>query len=168
MLARCPGCGAALPVLDGPTHRYLESSAACWAMYGEVLAREYEHCEYFAVHALTVDAYAVQHPGRPSPQTIQSVAVHLISLCLMLEHGVAIERALDARRAALAVEPQYVWLEPPASLGALTIADVHPATSASDHARRVREWANGAWAAWRPHHATIARWLPKTFTGRTA
>ena len=63
----------------------MESSPSCWAAYGEVLAREYNDPAFMAAHRLTVDAYAVQHPGRPSPQSIQSVALHLISLCLVLE-----------------------------------------------------------------------------------
>ena len=80
----CPGCGALFEERAGPTHRYMESSPACWAAYGEVLAREYSDQAFYAVHRMSVDTYAVQHPGQPSPQTIQSVAVHLIRLCLQL------------------------------------------------------------------------------------
>lgn len=29
--------------MEGPTHRYIVSSSACWALYGEVLAREFEN-----------------------------------------------------------------------------------------------------------------------------
>lgn len=36
----CVGCGGLFPEMDGPTHRYMESSPGCWAAYGEVLARE--------------------------------------------------------------------------------------------------------------------------------
>ena len=31
----CPGCQAPLPALDGPTHRYIGASPACWAIYAE-------------------------------------------------------------------------------------------------------------------------------------
>ena len=44
----CPGCGALLPVENGPTHPYMRSSPACWARYGEVLAREFGDPAYFA------------------------------------------------------------------------------------------------------------------------
>lgn len=81
---RCPGCGVELPAFAGPVHRYMESSPSCWVAYGEVLARECSDPALMAAHRLTVDAYAVQHPGRPSPQSIQSVALHLISLCVVL------------------------------------------------------------------------------------
>jgi hypothetical protein len=59
----CIGCHALFPDVDGPVHRYMESSPGCWASYGEVLVREYTEPSYFGVHRLTVDAYAVQHPG---------------------------------------------------------------------------------------------------------
>ena len=73
----CAGCGALVPVTDGPTHPYIGASPGCWAIYGEVLAREYGEYAYPPVHRLTVDAYAAQHPGVPSRRSIQSVAIHL-------------------------------------------------------------------------------------------
>jgi hypothetical protein len=44
------GCGALLPDVNGPTHPYLGASASCWAVYGEVLAREYGEYRYPPVH----------------------------------------------------------------------------------------------------------------------
>jgi len=49
-----------LPV-DGPTHAHIGATASCWALYGEVLAREFENPDLFAIHQLAVDACAVQH-----------------------------------------------------------------------------------------------------------
>lgn len=43
-------------------------------------------------HRLSVDCHAAQHPGKPSPQAIQSVGVHLVALCLTLEHGMTVEQ----------------------------------------------------------------------------
>ena len=75
-----------MAVVDGPTHRYIGASAGCWALYGEVLAREYgDYALYVPVHRLTVDAYAAQHPGEASRRAVQSVAVHLIRLHFRLE-----------------------------------------------------------------------------------
>jgi len=148
-------------------HRYLESSPACWAAYGEVLEREYADAAYRGVHRLTVDAYAVQHPGRPSPQTIRSAAVHLIRLCLILEHGVATEAAVAAMLAAAARKGAYHWLEPPAGRGARTVADVRRAATPAEHAARVRDWALDAWRAWAPHHAQVRAWLPAGSPRRT-
>ena len=86
-LIPCAGCGAIVPNTDGPTHRYIGASPGCWQRYGQLLAREYGEYAYPDEHRLTVDAYAVQHPGVPGKQSSQSVAVHLMSLCLVLERG---------------------------------------------------------------------------------
>jgi hypothetical protein len=163
-LAKCIGCGGLFLECQGPTHRYMESSPGCWAAYGEVLAREYSDPAYAEVHRLGVDAYAVQHPGNPSPQTIQSVARHLIRLCLLLEHELAMDRANDAMLAA--TKSKFVWLTPPSNRGEITVADVHRATTAEDHTALVRTWAESAWTAWKPHHGQIQAWLPSQFVQR--
>ncbi len=155
----CVGCGGQFPEIDGPVHRYMESSPGCWAAFGEVLAREYSDPTYFGVHRLTVDAYAVQHPGSPSRQSIQSVGVHLIRLCLFLEHGLSAENANGAMLKAAKLKHTFVWLEPPVSLGQLTVADVVKARTAQAHKSAVRAWAQSAWDAWLPHHDIIRTWL---------
>jgi hypothetical protein len=139
----------------------MQSSTGCWAAYGEVLAREYSDPALFAqVHRLTVDTYAVQHPGQPSPQSIQSLALHLVSLCLTLEHGATPLAAMAALRAGAGTKSRYVWLTPPTASGVFTVAQVQPATAARAHAEAVREWALRTWSAWSAHHATIQSWLP--------
>src|SRR5918992_2105890 len=100
----CPGCGLWLERVDGPKHPYLGASASCLALYGEVLAREYSDPALLSIHQLTVDAYAVQHPGVPDRRTRQSVALHLLTLCLFLErgadprHGPALHKRLVGNR----------------------------------------------------------------------
>jgi hypothetical protein len=148
------------PVVEGPVHRYVESSAGCWALYGEVLAREYSDAAYFGVHRLTVDAYAVQHPGQPSPQSVQSVAIHLISLCLSFEHGLPAGEASAAMQQAAKTKAAFRWLAPPGERGRITVIDVHRAGSAAEHAEIVQAWAKSVWSAWSEHHATIRTWLP--------
>lgn len=157
-IKRCFPCGAPVPEQDGPTHRYMASSPGCWAVYGEVLAREYEDVRYAANHRLTVDAYAVQHPGEPGRQALRSVCLHLCSLHLVLERAVPPQRATEML-ASLAERDDYTWLEPPPSTGAVTVADVHAAVDPFDHLARVEDWARSAWAAWRRHHATIRAWV---------
>jgi hypothetical protein len=144
----------------------MESSPGCWAVYGEVLAREYSNVAFSQTHRMTVDAYAAQHPGHPSPQSIQSVAGHLIRLCLLLEHGLEIERADAAMLKAIESKKKFAWLTPPPSRGALTVLYVHPASSVEDHVQRVRAWAGSVWAAWAPHHDQIRQWLPVEFDSR--
>jgi Family of unknown function (DUF5946) len=154
----CIGCGLRLPDADGPTHAYLGASAACWALYGEVLAKEYGEYRYPSVHRLTVDTYSVQHPGTPSRRSIQSVAVHLVSLYLVLEKNYSSEKATAGIRRALARRHEFVWLDPPSTLGSLTILDVRNATDFSQHKAMVKRWAESVWQAWSPHHETVRRW----------
>ncbi len=157
-LVQCIWCKGAFPAEDGPTHEYMESTPGCWSAFGRVLAREYEDQRHFAVHRLTVDAYAVQHPGAPSRQSIQSVGVHLVRLCLFLEHNLAPAQANNAMRAAAKNKSQYYWLVPPADLGALTVADVEVASGVEAHMSAVRNWASQMWKVWSPHHSTVRSW----------
>ena len=156
---RCFACGGMFPAADGPTHRYLESSAGCWAAYGEVLAREYSSLEYGRLHRLTVDTYSVQHPGRPSPQTVQSAALHLVSLCLVLERGASSQEATRAIRIGATRKGCYTWLTPPSSTGSVTVADVLSAPAPDAHLAWVQKWAQDAWLAWQPHHDTVRTWV---------
>ena len=142
----CAGCGAIVPRSDGPRHEYIGASPGCWAIFGEVSARG------MAADQLRVDAYAAQHPGVPSRRSIQSVAVHLISLCLQIKHGAAPARAREGIVAALDIAYRFVWLDPPAFDGTLTIVDV---AAGAD----VRVWAESVWRAWAPHHDTVRAWL---------
>ena len=136
----------------------MESTPGCWASFGRVLAREYEDQRYLGVHRLTVDSYAVQHPGIPSRQSIQSVGVHLVRLCLFLERALSPEGANDAMLAAAKAKSQYVWLEPPSSLGALTIAEVEATTGVAAHYAAVRAWASQMWEVRSTHHSTVRAW----------
>ena len=158
----CPGCGVDLPAANSPTHAYMGASPACWARYGELLAREYENPALFAaVHQLTVDAYAVQHPGVPERRTIQSVALHLSTLCLVLERGA--DPSKGPKLHELIVErPIWHWLAPPEPNGTLTVLDVLSTRSPGEHEAAVRAWAEDIWRAWASHHATVRCWLDQS------
>jgi hypothetical protein len=137
----------------------MESSPACWHAFGQVLEREYSLPDLSAVLRLSVDAYAVQHPGGDSRQAIQSVGVHLARLCLFLERGLAPE---DANAAMLRIgrgKAAMFKLERPSSLGAITVVDVLAAESPEAHAEMSRRWAESAWQAWSAHHETVRRWV---------
>ncbi len=138
----------------------MSSSPGCWSVYSKVLAREYSDPTYFEVHRLTVDVYSAQHPCSTDRQSIQSVGVHLIRLCLFLEHGLTAENANDAMLKAGKDKHSFIFLEPPQSLGSITAADVYKAGSAKEHKAIVREWAQTTWEAWSVHHDTIRERLP--------
>ncbi len=157
---KCFSCGGVYPDIDGPVHHYMNSSPGCWSVYSEVLAREYSDPRYFEVHRLTVDAYAVQHPGSKNRQSIQSVGVHLIRLCLFLEHGLKAEEANEAMLQAGKNKQSFFYLEPPQNFGSITAADIYQAKSVQEHETIVKEWARTVWEAWSTHHDVVREWLP--------
>ena len=150
----CAGCGLVLDRYDGPLHPYLGASAGCWALFGEVLAREFNNPVYMPVHGTTVDTYAVQHPGVPERRSIQSVNLHLVRLCLVLEHRVSPEAATRLmtrvdRRAELP------WLEPPKPNGSITVKEIVQAEAR--HSDAVMDWARDVWDSWETHHDHVRR-----------
>jgi len=162
-MAQCPQCGVELPENDGPTHRYFGASPACWAAYGKVLEREYANPAFFQSHRMTVDAYALQHPGDRSPQAVQSVNVHLISATLIFKYKAPPKRAYQAMSKISAASKKdknlFAWLKPPASLGKITVLDLLPITKVDDHLELIERWAQGAWQAWTEHHGAAEQHL---------
>ena len=146
----CLGCGALVPVTDGPgpTHAYMLASPGCWALFGEVTARVYSDVRYATPGLQVIDAYAVQHPGVPERRSSQSVTIHLVSLCLRLEHGLADDVTIRLIQRLATEKRDWPWLVPPASLGAVTIVDVHAASTPEEHVAAVRAWSESAWDAW--------------------
>ena len=157
--AKCCGCGEEFPGDDGPTHPYVLSSPGCWKAYGDLLAREYQDQSYWPVHRLTVDSYAVQHPGVDTPQARNSVGIHLSRLCLMLEMAWPMQRVNGAMEEITARKSEYPWLTPPAFLGDVTVRHVLAARNASEHADEVERWARSVWAAWAGQHAAVREWV---------
>ncbi|MCX5206483.1 DUF5946 family protein [Streptomyces sp. NBC_00237] len=173
----CVGCGGPVADSQGPTHPYMLGSPGCWHLYGEVIARGHHAARSSATHRHHVDCYAVQHPGgaEHDRQQRRSVAVHLTSLCLLLEHGVpAVKVPVLRGRMSRTVLPRlgltgWPYLPPPAFLGAVTVVDVHRATGGAGdgaaHAAAVRDWAQAAWSAWSGHHEQVRLWASAGLTG---
>ena len=91
VVAACPGCGVSAAAAGGgapPVEHH--ASAGCYALYCQVLARDYANPEYYRLaHQVVVDDYAAQHAGGTSRREIQTVALCLMTLCLFVEGGVA-------------------------------------------------------------------------------
>jgi len=151
----CFSCGAECPDIDGPAHRYMKSSSGCWSVYGEILAREYNDQNYFSVHHLTVDTFALQHPGETDVQSINSVTIHLLSLYYLLEKRCTESEAQVLKQKAANNKDKFVYLKRPQSLGKITVADVIKATNHNEHQEFVKAWAQSTWEAWSEHHAKI-------------
>jgi hypothetical protein len=150
---RCVGCSAEFDAIEGPIHRYMTSSPACWSRYGELLGALAIQPDSMESRLYCVDAYAVQHPGTPNPQAIQSVAVHLLNMYGYLMRGLPVTPPrLAGHKGA------FRWLNPPAKAAALTVRDMPIAADAAATAVASRAWVEAAWAAWAEHHEQIAAW----------
>lgn len=145
---RCPECG--VEVQGG--------RAGCQQLFDEVLAREFGDYRYAREHRLMVDAYSLQHPDEYM-RSAKSYAAHLTGAYVAMEYG----SVADANRNILQ------WLNgrnslqrpgqpAPGRRGVLTIRHVHAATDPEDHVRRVREWAESAWAAWTDYREIAKQW----------
>ena len=144
----CPECGAEVP----------GGRAGCQQLFDEVLVREYSDYRYAREHRLTVDAYSLQHPDEYM-RSAKSYAAHLTGAYVAIEHG----SVAEANRAILewlngSTSLQRPSQPPPGQRGSLTILHVHVATDPEDHVRRVREWAESAWASWRDFHTIARQW----------
>lgn len=153
-LVACPDCRAIVPDVDGPAHAYLGGNGGCWAAWGALQARAYAEPALAAVMPLAVDAYAAQHPGLEGRRQAQSVWVHLVSICAILERGLAPVDGIRLKHEMLRDDPVFPWLLPPADPGSLTVLDA-TAASADELGAVVRRWAAAVWEAWTAHHPAI-------------
>ncbi len=155
-LTKCFSCGAETEKVNGPTHKYLLSTPGCWARYGEVLAREYSDFRYMAVHDLTVDAYSIQHPGQPNPQTINSLNIHLASLYAFFELGLRSSELSEFKQKLAKQKPRFRWMETPLKVGQYNINDVWGTDTPEAHQEMVKRWAEDAFRQWHAYSANIA------------
>lgn len=136
----------------------MTSAPGCWAAFGKVLEREYSDYQFARHHQMSVDAYAVQHPGSPSPQTIQSVAVHLVSLYRVLEEQIDTATSTRMLQSLTKHKQAFTWLEPPQQFGELTVVDILEINDPKVYVETVKAWGKSAWDAWSVHHHQIKEW----------
>jgi CTP:molybdopterin cytidylyltransferase MocA len=154
----CHGCGARyLPQAIDETHPYIGASPACWATFGEVLAREFGDISYGRVHRNTVDIYAVQHPGTDDRRQRQSVALHLIGICHWLEHRMEVAQLNEITQRLASEDRPWPWLTPPDGYP-MTVVDVVAARDGAEHVSLVRRWAEVTWQSWSAHHGQVRAW----------
>jgi hypothetical protein len=154
---RCPGCEAIVPDLPElrTDHLYVGAAPGCWATYTELIGRQMADPGLFESRMLSVDVYMAQHPGVPGRQSSQSVWGHLIGLYLVFERGYDGIASARAKARVATPEATFEWLEPPASMGPITVLDVLATTTADEHGAAVGRWAASVWAAWAPHQGAV-------------
>lgn len=155
--SRCPGCGLVMPAGNPiPYDGYFNASDECWSLFTEVIGREFSNAVLFGqVHHLTVEAYAVQHPGGLHPD--KSIDIHLAGLYLMMERNVAPSDVAPYMQKLAERVRDWPHLDPPSSdIWTQTIFDV---AMADDHVAAVREWSAGVWRAWSTQRDRISALL---------
>jgi hypothetical protein len=137
----------------------MTSSPGCWSGFGELLAKDYSSADRMTFHQVVVDTYAAQHPGSGAlPQQVQSVGLHLMTLCLFLECatdpalGTALHRKMMARR------PAFRPLE---RSGPGELTWTHVPMDGAPHLVRgsAYAWASAVWDSYRDEHPTVRTWL---------
>lgn len=153
----CSGCGVSLPRIEGPTHRYMTATPACWRAFGNLLAAGYADPARRSFHQIVVDAYAAQHPGEGLREQVQSVGIHLMTLCLFLEHGTDPALGSELHRRMIR-RPEFHRIEP--SGGSAVTAPHVPLTGAPEEARRAAyDWGQAVWKLYAHEQPTVRRWL---------
>ena len=164
MKEKCPGCELILPKSDGPLHRYVGASAACWARFAALSNGGSPPLAPGAMNILLTDAYMVQHPGVPSPQSIQSVAVHLLTLYGVLEKGLPAKSALwirlrAVRDGSVPKHNRFIWLTPPSFANSLTIHDIIQALTPTERTAVTDQYVRQIWSTWSADYTnTVANW----------
>ena len=146
-----------MPNIDGPVHKYVPSSPGCWKAFGEVQADEAQRFRYPSAHRVVVDAYMAQHPGDGSERRDrQSVFVHLLGLCAVLEDGLPDPYATRLLgRLISGHHGEFPVLQRCDGPGPLTILHMVGARDLDDYERRAREWATAIWNSWSSQHELI-------------
>jgi hypothetical protein len=153
----CFSCGAMVPNIEGPIHKYMLSTPGCWKLYGEILAKEYTQLNYDPdSHRITVDAYAVTHPGvKDERRAVQSVNIHLIRMHYQFEKNCKGEKLLQIIKNAAEnteLHQSFTWLEPPSFINAPNITSVLFANNIKEHKERVYTWGTSIWTLWKNIH----------------
>jgi len=158
---KCPFCGIQTEAIDGPVHRYLVSTPGCWRKYGEILAREYEDIRFFKCHDLTLDAYALQHPGVEGYQTINSSNIHLTSLYAYFVMKTDLSELSRIKQSVAKRKKDFFLLEPPHDMKELNIGCLNTNVSPEAYCFNVEAWARFVFLKWEEHHKVAGLHLKK-------
>lgn len=97
-----------------------------------------------------------QHPGNGlDRRDRQSVFLHLVGLCAVLELGFPAERVAPLFRAILGRRADFPLLRRGGGAGTLTITHMRGAEDLAAYGARASEWAGAVWSSWEDHHGLI-------------
>ncbi|MEJ1999812.1 MAG: DUF5946 family protein [Maritimibacter sp.] len=158
-MQRCIGCGSLLPASTGPVHAYMASSPGCYEAFNTLIAAEFSAPWLMQIHRLTVDTWAVQHPGSDNDRrAIQSVGLHLARLYVQLTaprppretNAVMLDFARHKKTLIPLTAPERF---------SITVDQVAPFAGGDQHIAKVTEWAEATWQDWSAWHDYIRGWI---------
>lgn len=158
----CCSCGSKSLNIEGHTHEYMLSAPGCYAMFEEVLEKEYSDMHYARAHHYNVDTYAVQHPGDPSnPKAINSVGIHLVSLHSIFRKGMKISQSAEVKTefARFNKAQQVIYALTPPTNYELTIFEVWDNEDSLRHFDLCQSWARHTWEQWESQFPIIESWI---------
>lgn len=150
----CPACGF-IGATEGPAHAYMSPSPACWARYGEILAREYSDPGYWQAHRLLTDAYCGAHSLGADRRARQSLWIHLSALMLHFVDAVAEPAIVAFLRRAAKSGHAFPALDAPEAARRVSYDRVYAAQSATAHQDAVEDYARAVLASWALHHGAF-------------
>jgi hypothetical protein len=166
MLIACPQCGARTPDIDGPTHPSMVSSPGCWRAFAELQADELARFGYPAAHGLAVDAYAATHGGDGlQRRDRQSVCLHLMAICLLLETDRGPEARITLLREMTATKVDWPTLRRPPGIPSLSLKHAAAAVGVEQYSARVDQWVHAVWDFWTPEHPRVRALLASALPG---
>lgn len=161
LMETCIGCGARLPAITGPVHAYMASSPACFHAFNTVIAEEFSAAWLMQVHRLTVDTWAVQHPGSDEDRrAIQSVGLHLARLLVQITSPRPPAETNAVMLDFARHKKTLIALTPPARFS-VTVDEIAPYAGSPQHIEKVRNWAQATWEDWSDYHAYIRDWIAR-------
>lgn len=146
---------------DGVAHAYMSFSPACWARYGEIMAREFGVPGYFDAHRLLVDACCGQHSVGNDRRARQSLQIHLAGLTLHFEDG-ASKSEIVAFLSKAARNDQFEALPMPEENLSVSMAGIFDATDAVEHCAEVAKYARRVFDAWSVHRPVFRALISDT------
>ena len=120
-------------------------------------ANEAQRFGYPPAHRVVIHAYMAQHPGDGSDRRDrQSVFVHLVGLCAMLEHSLPHPYATRLLGQVIRRRHgEFPILLRTYGPGSLTVLHMVGAADRDDYESRAREWAAAVWDSWGAQHELI-------------
>ena len=168
-LETCPDCRVRLPKpeVDGHTHPYIGASPSCWTLFSNLWNGGTPPLASFSLRPLILDAYCVQHHGTPSPQAIQSVAIHALTLYGVLNQGYKPDQTVWIRQRLLRdmkipKHERFEWLTPPAFEQCTTIADIVEEPTPEARSEKAQAYIEEVWTLWQGHYGdTLTDWYER-------